>query len=181
MKAITNIILAAALSVASGLGHAGAVDDMERNIREIARKELLRVFGDARGNFYVPNALYAETVWQFLTIHSNLEETVQELDKNIYFLPGCRPHSCHEKAAVVVDVKEERLLAVAIRHFNCRPDPVEQKRTTCDNFPTLNIFLPTDADHPNAEALRKKYEPVMRAWGKKWGYNHGILTSWFKP
>ncbi len=102
-----------------------------------------------------------------------------------HFISGCRPHSCDEKAAAILDLKTPQLWAVALRHFHCHMvlldeaqakefgtrDTGHKRPNHCDAQATLTIYVvrrppPARPDFA-AENARVAH---LREWARKAGY-----------
>lgn len=128
-----------------------------------------KIFGEARANLDQPNTLISGTIAHFATVRSRSAEDVAEIDKDTYFLPGCRPRSCDEKGAVIVDFRNEKLLASALRHFNCKSAPPKGESSPCDDTPSLLIYLVNDPQSVAPAGTREKHLEILRSWSKEWG------------
>lgn len=139
------------------------------DILKIVAADAEKIFGEARGEFGQPDSVISTTIPNFVTIRSRVTEDVSEIDKNIYFMPGCRPGKCDEKGAVIVDVHNEKLLAAALRHFNCKATTPKRKLSRCDKEPSVVIYLINDPKNSSAAGVREKHLEVLKSWAIEWG------------
>jgi hypothetical protein len=132
-------------------------------------------FAGMHANTYIPDALLAETIGEFIGIPGN-EAPV--LFGHYAMVDGCRPQSCDEKAAVIVDVRSRAIAAVALRNYQCRNVVLEDsdlaamasvssKRPTvrCNSQPLLDVYIVRRSIEN--EALRSEQQQLSRL--RKWG------------
>lgn len=127
-------------------------------------------FGDMRVDTYIPNALLSDTIGEFIGIPTSY---VAPLSGPFVMISGCRPQSCDEKAAVIVDRRTRRIAALALRDFRCRNVVGKESRkptADCDAEPTLDVFIVRRSG--SVAALRQEREQLasLRAWGKHVGH-----------
>lgn len=113
-------------------------------------KSVREEFGSDRGSYFVPDKPVSEQIIMGLGIPN---PTVQLADGN-YLVSGCRPHSCDEKAAVIVKPTGMILMAGLI-NFHCRRDVAKKSPTSagaviCERNPRLTVLV-----------TRKNNQPVL--------------------
>jgi len=115
--------------------------DSSAGIGEISKptisRSLSHEFGAARGSFLVPSGLISEQIMMALGIPN----PDLQLASGEYLVSGCRPHSCDEKAAVIVTPRG-MVMAAGLINFHChRLFTKSGKPIRCDARPRLTLFL----------------------------------------
>ena len=100
------------------------------------------------GSYFLPDKPVSEQIFMGLGIPS---PTKKLADGNL-LVSGCRPHSCDEKAAVIV-TPAGKLLMAGLIHFHCHRDAVKQNAkstgaTSCDRDPRLTVFVKQKNNQP---------------------------------
>ena len=123
------------------------------------------------------NALIKDALFLSLGISHDPKNLIGDL----VWMDGCRIHSCHEKAAVIADMKTKHLQATGLLHFNCRLTVLTQDNskaaaqsqpstTECDKEATLDMFVirrPAASTKPTDES---RLLDEIRTWAKAAGY-----------
>jgi hypothetical protein len=139
---------------------------------KIAGESINRVFGNEHEDY---TSTVEPTSEQLLAALGGPPDPEIEMDDGHMFYSACRPQSCVEKAAEVVDLPGNRLKGFALQHFHCRDLSKDAKKISirCDEKPSLVIFLfryPNDSVDPTAE--NKVLDRL-----KSWGLENGIKSS----
>lgn len=112
-------------------------------------------FGSDRGSYFVPDKPVSEQIIMGLGIPN---PTVPLAEGN-YLVSGCRPHSCDEKAAVIVTPTGMILMAGLI-NFHCHRDVAKNSPTPagaviCEHDPRLTVLVTRKNNQPAlAQELR---------------------------
>lgn len=138
------------------------------------------VFAGMRTDTYIPDASLIRTIDEFMGIPG--------IEKPARFGPyamidGCRRHSCMEKAAVVVDMRSRTVVALALRHFECRHvvlddreiaamagDARQRPPVRCKDEPILDIYVVRRSLDPARLRDEREQLSQLRKWGSKVGH-----------
>ena len=146
------------------------------DVYRIAAPEVKRIFGEDREDTFVNDGLVREAILGFIGI----ADEPRELSDGSTIMTGCRPQSCGERGAVIVDGPAKQLRAAAILHFHCRRTLLENEKSNqvpgnkCDTGSTLEIFI---IRRSNALAGLKQelgYVRELEAWGKGLQFNNEV-------
>ena len=113
-------------------------------VYQIAAPEIKKIFGDDRQDTFVNDGLLREAILESIGIP---DEPPRALPGGVTMMSGCRPQSCNEKGAVIVDGSSKQLRAAALLHFHCREtlladlNSTQLPPSTCDTEATLEIFV----------------------------------------
>jgi len=149
-------------------GNAYATPAATPDIYKIAAPEVNRIFGGDRQDTFVNDGLLREAVLGSI----GEPDDPRELRDGSTMMTGCRPHSCMEKGAVIVNGASKQLRAAAILHFHCRLALLESETSDtppgnkCDTDPTLEIFVIRRNGTPAALKQELGYVRELEAWGK---------------
>lgn len=170
MKSAKN--LAMVLILCSGVSNASNIthDNLMPIVSESAKE-----FGERRANLFQPDSKISDAINEGFVI----PEGLRELPGEKMFIAGCRRHSCIEKSAAVVDKKNAKVIAFAIRNFECsyvlltgeRDSPTGKSKSpiTCEREPLLSVYV------LRAKKLATRSESEVEAvnnlseWGKRVG------------
>ena len=146
-------------------------------------KEINTIFLDQRADMHVPNGSIAEAIAESIQATSGSEDEIVEIGKDIYLVPGCRPKSCTEKGALIVDAHKRHVLAIGLRHFHCHTIPAENIQVTgseinnlstmCDSDPTLTVFI----IRRTRETVSKNAEEELIGMIKRWAHGAGYVNE----
>ena len=120
---VFSLLAAFALLILSSASQAQAV-----SARTILFDEVGALFAGMREDTYVPDAKLTNTIGEFIGI----PEQDKEFGDGTVLVSGCRPHSCIEKGAAIVDRGARSLLAVALIHYECHS--VLLRREAADRY-----------------------------------------------
>lgn len=166
------LILYSGASNASNITHDNVMPMVTKSAKE---------FGERRANIFQPDSKISDAIGEGFVIPEDLREMPGEK----IFIAGCRRHSCIEKAAAVVDKKNAKVIAFAIRNFECSyvlatgerniPTGKSKSPVTCDREPLLSVYVLRTkklATRPESEV-----EAVnnLSEWGKKVGAERKTL------
>ena len=126
------------------------------------RDDIPRIFGTARADLHQPNVLLKDAVREYMQIPDG---TPTEVD-GLTFVSGCRPHSCDEKSAALIDNASRHVQAIGIRHFHCSLGPAGP--VACDRDATLLMVLVQRAGQGTAS------EPMLRQQLERWAAQFGL-------
>jgi len=118
-------------------------------------------FGSARGDYLYPRGIVGEQIGAALGIPA---PTLQLPDGNA-LVSGCRPHSCDEKAAIIV-APDGTVFAAGLINFHCGA-------RVCDAKPRLTIFV-----------TRARAQPVLSQELQDWAAraaNVGVTETRLVP
>ena len=113
------------------------------DVYKIAAPEMKKIFGDDRQDTFVNDGLLREAILGSI----GEADDPRELREGSTIMTGCRPGSCMEKGAVIVNGQTKQLRAAAILHFHCRLTLLANENADtvpgnqCDTDPTLEIFV----------------------------------------
>lgn len=170
------LIAAGAVVAMPAVGAPLRFDDVATMVYPSARAS----FAGMRANTYVPDALLADTIGKFMGIPG---DEAPALFGQYAMIDGCRPQSCIEKAAVIVDVRSREIAAVALRSFQCRNVVLEDsdlaamarasaRRPTvrCNVEPVLDVYIVRRSN--DVAALKREQEQLarLREWGRAVGH-----------
>jgi hypothetical protein len=147
------------------------------DVVKIAAPEVNRIFGDDREDTFVNDGLLREAIIGFI----GMADEPRELSDGSTMMTGCRPHSCPEKGAVIVDGHANQLRAAAILHFHCRRKLLETEASNqvpgnrCDTEPTLEIFIVRRSDALSGLKHELIYVRELEAWGKGSRYGNEVI------
>jgi hypothetical protein len=132
-------------------------------------KSIRHEFGSIRGGYFIPDRRVSEQIMMGLRIPY---PTMHLADGN-YLISGCRPHSCDEKASVIVTAAGVALMAGLI-HFQCnqdpnKPNPAPAGAVSCDLVPRFTILAKQRNNHP---VLAQE----LRDWAAREGYDGATET-----
>lgn len=146
-------------------------------------KEINTIFHNQRADMHVPNGIIAEAIAESIQMTSGSEDEIVEIGKDIYLVPGCRPKSCTEKGALIIDAHKQHVLAIGLRHFHCHTIPAENIRVTgseinnlsvmCDSDPTLTVFV----IRRNRKTISKIAEEELIGTIKRWAHGAGYVNE----
>lgn len=125
------------------------------------RDDIPRIVGAARADLHQPNVLLKDAVRDYMQIPDG---TPTEVDGHT-LISGCRPHSCDEKSAALIDHASHHVQAIGIRHFHCSQGPAGP--VACDRDATLLMVLVQRAGQGTAS------EPVLRQQLERWAARFG--------
>lgn len=112
-------------------------------------------FGAEHGDFYEPGTPVSDQVLAGLGGPPN---DLERLRDGLVMGSACRPHSCTERAAVIVQCPST-IVAAGVKHFRCRS---EHAGVRCDSLPMFTIFSAPGAP----ELARQRLEEWARTeWG----------------
>jgi hypothetical protein len=174
---LAKMIFAIAATVALPAFSAPAALPMPE-IREIARVEVNAIFGDDRQDAFISNGLLREAVLDGI----GMANTPRLLNNGLTLFEDCRPHSCIEKSALLIDGDARLVRAAALLHFNCHrvaPDTGQESdasavtpQNRCDDAPTLEIFVVRRSATSAQLAREGEYIAALNSWGKSVGFDH---------
>lgn len=133
------------------------------DLYKLTAKEVAALFDTKIGDYLYPGGQMSEQLMLPLNQSGEHGDLPHKLNSRLVFFAGCRPQSCDEKSAAVIDVVSKRLVAIGLRHFHCRleltaPSEAKVGDQTCDAEPTIDLFLikrnlSGTADHQVLEAM----------------------------
>lgn len=138
------------------------------SVYNIAGPEVKKIFGDDRQDTFVNDGLLREAILGSI----GEADDPRELSDGSTIMTGCRPGSCIEKGAVIVNGQTKQLRAAAILHFHCRLELLESEKSDalpgnkCDSDPTLEIFVIRRNETLAALKQELGYVRSLEAWGK---------------
>jgi hypothetical protein len=156
-KAIKTILVPLCLS--SLLGSAALAGEISlHSVFASLRRDLAA----ARGSYFVPDQLVSNQIIMGLGIP---HPTIQVSDGN-YLVSGCRPHSCDEKAGVII-TPNGNVLAAGLINFHCHRELTKQvgvriSAVICDSYPSLTIFVRRDI-----EMGQRSGRAELKLWGER--------------
>lgn len=127
---LCGVVLVGSLTTASA--------DAARISTPVVYQSIRSEFGNSHGSYLVPNGLVSEQIIMALGI----PQPLIKLADGDYLLSGCRPHSCDEKAAVIVTSRGQ-VLAAGLINFRCHLNSSKPYigTTVCDRNAHLTLFL----------------------------------------
>ena len=126
------------------------------------RDDIPRILGMARADLHQPNVLLKDAARDYMQIPDG---TPAEVDGHT-LIAGCRPHSCDEKSAVLIDHASHHVQAIGIRHFHCSQGPAGP--VACERDPTLLMVRVQRAGQG------KGNEPMLRQQLERWAARFGV-------
>lgn len=141
--------------------------DLRLRIIKAAHNDLEKIFADQKGGMSDPDL---SLVSQMDDMLGGPPEGLAEVGDNIFFFAACRAQSCAEKAAILIDMNEQKLLAGAFRHFHC----VDKQGTKpkCDAAPTVSAYY-----FSASEERRHQSEKMLTEWSRKVGGRYLALGN----
>ncbi|HEX2802323.1 MAG TPA: hypothetical protein VHN73_09695 [Phenylobacterium sp.] len=142
---VTGLAVGAVMGASQSLA-AGTTAVFEGNWEALFIQGLDDFLGKRTGDYILPTRSVSEQVWEGLGDSPSLLD-IKQLDNGAILVPGCRLHSCGEKAAVVVSSGPRNVQAIGIVNFHCRyvgapaAKSRRQRWIDCDDTPTLTLFL----------------------------------------
>jgi hypothetical protein len=143
MKTLAILLFTIALSSA---GHCQSVEE-SRDVAVSIVRSGVNVLDGRRDNLFTPDSKISSAALEGLELPA---KTV-ELSQDLTLISGCRPSSCDEKAAAIVNGKLKELKAIAIRNFSCHynlftgkiesPTKNRSNSISCDREPVINIYI----------------------------------------
>ena len=132
--------------------------------------QLKSAFAAEHANY---NSATATLSQQFLDALGGPPDREEQLDDGTTFYAACRAQSCDEKAAEIVDLNRERVLAVALQHFNCHVKNRSTSKYTkptyrCGKEASLAIYVFEPRSDEDAGKVRRWVER-FQTWGNKSG------------
>ena len=124
-------------------------------------KAVRQALGSVRGDYFVPNRPVSAQILMGLGVPDPVKHIADGND----LLSGCRPHSCDEKASVIV-TPAGAMLAAGLIYFRCDPPGASKD---CAPGPHLAIFLKRNDDRPT---LARE----LRDWAARKGYTGAAET-----
>jgi len=121
-------------------------------------KSLRQAFGGMRHDYFVPGRRVSDQIMMGLGV-PNPPRPIADGNS---LLSGCRPHSCDEKAAVIV-TPAGAMLAAGLIYLGC-----DQPTTDCAMAPHLTLFL----QQKNAAFARE-----LQDWAVRQGYKGAAQTQ----
>ncbi len=174
MHFVRNSIIVLAF-LTSTVGRAASIQSSD--LMPILLPQVETIFAKMYADFHVPNNRVSTAILDSLNMISD-----GTLRNGLVTFDGCRPHSCDEKGAVTLDVQTKRLVAVALRHFNCRDtvfdevdvrgftgNNVQKPPVRCDKDPTITIYVIRRTALKNDFLNEAIAASILRQWGKKVG------------
>jgi hypothetical protein len=173
---IRQMLLLVSLAASSAQAATPSYDDVAR----IVYADSKAVFAGMHADAYIPHASLVETIGEFMGIPGEHEP----IEFGHYaMIDGCRPHSCTEKAAIVVDMRSRTVAAVALRNYACRelvpgardvagvPRDARQRATVqCNKEPMLDIYVVQRSRNPAGLQDEREQLARLRQWGSKVGH-----------
>ncbi|MBZ2209654.1 hypothetical protein [Massilia soli] len=136
-------------------------------------------FAGMRINAYIPDASLAKTIGEFMSIPG--AETPAQFGADA-MIDGCRRHSCIEKAAVIVDMRTRKILAVTLRNFECQYSVLDDSEIAamargtaskplvrCNDEPILDVYVVRRSLRPDALQAEREQLARLRQWGREVG------------
>lgn len=149
MKIVPLIAAALWLTCGSALARQ-AQEDVGGLIQEQANQLLATV----HANVYAPDMPVNSALAQLTVANQEIRK-----DEKYTIFSGCRPQSCGEKAAAVLDNATRELAAVALLSYNCKDDILE---------PDEIAYL-TTRQSGKRPALHCAHDPMLMVY-KQFGY-----------
>lgn len=176
-------LLIVALLISTG---AMAKDAVVPDAKNSALAQSRKIFGGQKEDLYIPNANLAEALRELTNLP---EEPVNQGD--YVLISGCRPQSCMEKAAMVLDKSSKQLLAVGFVHFQCHAPVVTSDRlrqlnslslavpsAECLKQPVYSSFLIRRDTSTKDVAAELVVAELLDGWAKKSGYQTHTVRIW---
>ena len=137
-------------------------------VQQVLVKAANAILGDRKGDFSYPGEPTADA----LVETTGVPRELREVAPHIYFISGCRPHSCDEKSASLVDLDDGRLLVSGLRNFHCRAGSKGTGPSTeCDGQPRLTIFVYQTKPAVAQRLSQEEQLKIIRQWANQFGYS----------
>lgn len=168
-------VLLVAISIAANCAYASPL--ATNDVYKITAPEVKKIFGDDRQDTFINDGLVREAILEFI----GSPDEPHELFSGVTMMTGCRPQSCDEKGAVVVDGQMKQLLAAAILHFHCRETLLADQLSTqlpgnkCDTEGTLEIFVIRRSRVLANLKHELDYVRELEAWGKEKQFKNEVI------
>lgn len=156
----------------------------QEDVRALVKKQADQLLANVHANVYAPD-MRVNIALEELTIAN---QEIQKEDKYT-FLSGCRPQSCGEKAAAVLNNATQQLLAAALLSYNCKDDILAPEEITylttrqpgkkpalhCAHDPILMVYIVRRSIEAPALYEERALAERLQQWGKKFGYQGELI------
>lgn len=166
MKFVSILMAIAALTVLPAQATPLQFDDVSR----MADDDAQVIFKGMRVDAYIPNAALTDTIRHFMSIPGG--DTPVRFG-HFAMIEGCRLHSCIEKAAIVVDIDTRKVVAVALRNYQCSKVALgdgKNTRVRCNDEPILDLYAVRSTTQAPDLQGEGDYLGQLRQWGKTVGH-----------
>lgn len=150
------------------------------DVAAIVHADGKRAFAGVRVNAHVPDAALAQAIGTYLGMPGGETPVV---NGSFAMIEGCRPHSCIEKAAVIVDMRTRQVAAVALRNYECRhfvmddaeiaamaPGANGRAPVRCHKEPILDVYAVRRSLSPASLRAENEQLKQLREWGQRVGH-----------
>ncbi len=168
------LFTAVLLTCMSGAGAYGVPDAPAPDLHAMSARQINTLFGEDRQDTLNNDFLLKDAI----NLSMGNPAPNEVLTDGTILIHGCRPHSCIEKSATIMEGAAGRVLAAGLLHFNCRllvREDVPASNAAlpdrpCRQEPTLEVFIIRRSDTPQALARETGYLSALRQWGRRSGY-----------
>lgn len=132
----------------------------------------VKPLGGRRANLFAPDSKISDAVLDGFVV----PESLGKIPGGKIFIAGCRMHSCIEKSAAIVDEESNKVVAFAIKNFQCHYMPTTERITgsegeskakiECETEPLLNIYIIRSNYPPKHTGYEMDEVDILSKWGK---------------